>query len=288
MKKIKFIATLISVVLILSISGCSEKFDVNSDKSLTQSNKESVKIKEVIVNKPHKYKINNDGKQFETIDLPYLSESGLIVIGEFVEDAHSIISYIYDPNFDKGIIRDSISYNRLLVTEVLKGDVKLGDIITIQQNYRIEEGRGALVSYDGLTPMNKGDRWIYFLNSYDNDEDIKDFKQYLIEYFNISDESELDEYANAYINSGMYEEGRYPVPDKGIADAVKQKSFDKIDSSALGLLNRGDFDFALYAQLLDHFKIEAQDWVNPGRDYDAKLVEIVEKQLQEIYADCLD
>jgi hypothetical protein len=51
-------------------------------------------------------------------------------------------------------------------------------------------------------------------------------------------------------------------------------AFADIETAALGVYNRNNFDFALYAEILDHFQIEAQDWVNPGRRFDARLIEM--------------
>jgi len=56
------------------------------------------------------------------------------------------------------------------------------------------------------------------------------------------------------------------------------KIYDKIETSALGVLSRYDLNFVIYFQLLDHFNLPSYDWENPGRGFDAKLLEIMEQQ----------
>jgi hypothetical protein len=63
---------------------------------------------------------------------------------------------------------------------------------------------------------------------------------------------------------------------------------DKIDSSVLGVTNRREFSFSLYAEVLDHFNIKARDWVNPGRVYDAWLIEMRKNQIVENFANAFD
>jgi hypothetical protein len=79
-----------------------------------------------------------------------------------------------------------------------------------------------------------------------------------------------------------FNHGRYPVPNKDIMQNVQAKTTDKIDTSLLGILDRDEFDFKLYAEILEHFKLEAYDWENPGRSSDARLVEIVETEKAKI------
>ena len=200
----------------------------------------------------------------------------LVVIGEFIEETQAGFRYQYDDYFKKDVVFDAHAYNQLLVTEVLKGKVKVGDTITVMQRYAFDEERNMLLSFDEMTPMHKGDRWIYFLK-YDN-------------------------YADAYESAGLVD-GRYPIPNKDIMRTMEEfpkearelnenysernrkiwvesrdKAIEDIDIYSLGVFNKYDFNFVIYDQILEHFQIESQDWVNPGRAYDARLLELIEQQ----------
>jgi hypothetical protein len=62
------------------------------------------------------------------------------------------------------------------------------------------------------------------------------------------------------------------------------------DASAFGLLDRYAFNYSVYAEVIEHFGIKMQDWVNPGREFDAMLIEFREKGIREAHrsmnADC--
>jgi len=196
----------------------------------------------------------------------------LVVIGEFVEEAKTELSYSYSEFYGKDIVVDGNAKGLFLVTEVLKGDIKPGEVITIIQRYAFDRERGALISFSELTPIHKGDRWIYFLIQNANGD-----------YYSAGDS-----------------DGRYPIPNETIEKAMdmfpqetlsifKNSYNEKIgmeydnacervlgtmDVSALGVINHYHFNFALYAEVLDDYGIETQDWVNPGRGLDARIIEI--------------
>jgi hypothetical protein len=242
----------------------------------------------------------------------------------------------------------------------------------VGQNYYIDE-RNSLISFGASTPMNKGDRWIYFLTNIENAENSD-------EYFNQFQDFDPAEYPEIFFNH-LWTYGRHPIPDKEILRAMDEFALEKsrmdewirglqsrmepwegdgellskefvaleedfvisdddvyvvspdgdkyvisgddsyvisdgnvyliladdvyltldgndyilsgedsivfgefsarlnkitdvIDSSALGVLHRDEFNFAIYSEVLEYFQIEAQDWVNPGRSYDARLIEL--------------
>ncbi len=118
-------------------------------------------------------------------DIEYLEEqSDLIVIGEFTDDPHQCV----DPSgkevtqvldrFDQ-----QNSFNRFRIDRVIKGNCFEGEEIIIAQNGYVDNGRFA--QYSNLTPMLKGDKWVYFLTRYSG--------------------------ASFYSPLG-YSDGRYPVP----------------------------------------------------------------------------
>ena len=294
MKTKRSIAILLSVVLLLTIAftGCTE-----NEISVVNKQGNDTEIRRVVSGLSERISYSTLQELLEQSDYwgsnnPKESGPCLVVIGELIDETKSGFEY------DEELVKlgfdgrsDAAAYNQLRVTEVFQGNIKVGDIIPIVQSYAYEELRDggggiSLVSFDDMTPMNKGDRWIYFLR--------------------------YKEYANAYGSIGL-SDGRYPVPNTEIIKVMDEfsketskyyednskesfnllnesrcKALKEIDVASLGVLNKNDFNFIVYAQLLDHFKIQPQDRVNPGRDFDAKLVEIVEKQFQESYAECLD
>jgi len=111
-------------------------------------------------------------------------ESELIVVGEFTDDprqcfdpAGKEVTQVLD-RFDQ-----QNSFNRFRADRVIKGDLPEGEEIIIAQNGYVYDGR--FEHYSNLTPMLKGDKWVYFLTRYGNE--------------------------NFYSPLGL-SDGRYPVP----------------------------------------------------------------------------
>jgi len=265
--------------------------------------------------------------------------TGSVVIGEFIGETEFRREYKYDDFFKKDILRDVYATNQLQIVQVLKGDIKVGDVVTMDQRYDYDEKSGVFTVIGDLTPMHKGDRWIYFLG-YDESVDIyfnlgnpagryplpnKELMQNFSEFTKIIDEKEkwLSDKETLGLNAEKYNEMRgngdiifsgsgeeftitvkgYPEEfasftfDKNLnfrvlktrEDVNKDDEFiermgaalDKIETADLGLFNRDDFNFILYAEILEYFNIEETDYVNPGREFDAKLISLVEKQTAE-------
>ena len=113
--------------------------------------------------------------------------------------------------------------------------------------------------------MHKGDRWLYILDYCENSQ--------------------------AYRAIGN--NARFPVPTREIMREVDsflstrssetdihtaRKVPDSISTSTLGVFDRDDFNFELYADIIKHFDIKPSERLNPGRVFDARLAEIVEEQ----------
>jgi hypothetical protein len=189
------------------------------------------------------------------------------VIGEFIEDCRNGFGYA---EWSDGVPipnRYGIAFNRFLVTEVLYGDIKPGEIITLTYNYAVFENR--LQMWDDSTPMHKGDRWIVFANQFDTEETLEVFELWGHELGISVAKSEQ-----------IYGAYRYPLPDAALSQAARTRIFDGIDTAALGVYNRGAFDFRLYAEILEHFEIGVRDWTNPGRDFDVRMIEMIEMSRQ--------
>lgn len=90
-------------------------------------------------------------------------QSDLILSGIFIDDTRQT----QDP--EKNHItgsEPSESYNYLRAESVIKGSAALGDNVLIRQKTSLNRGNGDVYinfSGDRLSPMFKGDRWIYFL-----------------------------------------------------------------------------------------------------------------------------
>ena len=177
----------------------------------------------------------------------------LVVIGEFIGDTQAKLRKQYSEHFGKDVVFFADAFNELKIIEVLDGKADVGDILPIVQRYGIDEERKMFMSFDGMTPMHKGDRWIYFLK--------------------------FDEYTSAYESLGL-SDGRYPLPNKETVRATEnfkaERNMESLDVSMLGVLSSMDFNAELYADVLGYFQIETQDWVNPGQSLDAKLIELAE------------
>ena len=241
----------------------------------------------------------------------FSGDKDVVVIGEFLEDATSILSYQYIESLGEDVVFDRNSYNQMRIIEVLQGDIKPDEIITVVQRYAFDEKTGTLISHNEATPMNKGDRWIYFLGYHDGDdnpfkgtyagmrypvpnEEIMQFMEEAVSIMNEryewlkSLEPELvswnrTSYYNGILSSMVADtarrtfgenEKKYYEFDEKINIAT-----DKIKTPLLGVLERCNFSFLLYAEILEYFQIESGDWINPGRHFDAGLISIVEKQL---------
>ena len=160
-----------------------------------------------------------EGNRLNFFDLESLeSHSEIVVVGTFVEDSTQELTYQYEEFFGKEILAFVDSFNNIEVTKVFKGDVNVGDTLTICQNYAVVEDR--FVTYSALTPMMKGDTWIFFLGSSDNGE----------YYFCTSDS-----------------DGRYPVKDFTYTRIALTENED------LGVYEVKDFKEEIYNEILEKY-----------------------------------
>ncbi|MBD5383809.1 MAG: M23 family metallopeptidase [Ruminococcaceae bacterium] len=78
-----------------------------------------------------------------------------VVTGEFIDDTHQW--YV-----NSGDDHVGVSYNKFRVDKVYKGDIEEGQVVMIEQNGFAADGKYFV--QDNLTPMIKGDKWLYCLN----------------------------------------------------------------------------------------------------------------------------
>lgn len=124
--------------------------------------------------------------------LPELeAASDVIVIAEFAENATQTLT----PENGINLI-DAVSVNSIVVCDTLSGEIMaVSSHPTVSQRYGVLEEQNKLVTFSGLTPMNKGDKWIFFLS--------------------------YDEQNNTYWVEGDTS-GRYPLPEGDIAELYKE------------------------------------------------------------------
>lgn len=164
---------------------------------------------------------SDDGNRLSFFDLESLeSHSKIAVVGTFTDDSTQELTYRHEDIFGKDILAFVKSFNNIEVTKVLKGDVNEGDILKIGQNYAVVDDR--LITDSALTPMMKGDTWIFFLVPSDNGE-----------YYFCTGDSD----------------GRYPV---------KNCEYAKIaltDNEELGVYDKKCFNEDIYNELLKKYEL---------------------------------
>ncbi len=111
-----------------------------------------------------------------------VEDSDLIVVGTFVDDARQ------NRPTDRLSHQSSwgTSFNKLRIDRVFSGDAEVGEEIIIFDRYYVTEEKLMYVSGGSLTPMIKGEQWVYFL------------------------EKTSPEYGDYY--QPLLTNGRYPVP----------------------------------------------------------------------------
>ena len=146
--------------------------------------------------------------------------STVVVVGTFLEDAVQNEQYHYSDFFGKDILSGIRSDNTIEVGKVLKGDVEVGDKLTVVQSYGVVDGR--LISLSDLTPMVKGDTWLFFLEK-SRSSDI---------FWCVGDS-----------------DGRYPVPNS------KNRTLAISDYSELGVYDEQNFKSGIYSEILEKYDI---------------------------------
>lgn len=95
--------------------------------------------------------------------------SDIIVVGEIIDDPVTESETVYNEYFEKDFFSNITSYSTIEVKQVLSGDVKVGDKIKIAQYCGVLENQ--FITFSEMTPMLKGDTWIFFLMpSYDTND----------------------------------------------------------------------------------------------------------------------
>ncbi len=158
-------------------------------------------------------------------------QSQLVVMGTFTNNSGQATTWDNIPDFSQAMKGDFfnkyLSFNTLKVEKVLKGNgtVWAGDEIIITQPYTVVydlSDEYNIYSFSQLTPMQKGDKWIYFLNPNGDypDEEI---------------------WGKSYSAVNDYE-GRYPVPGEENAPF-------KYRENVKGVIAPAVFNEGIYSEL---------------------------------------
>ena len=123
-----------------------------------------------------------------------IAASDLIVIGEYADESKQDLKYEYNERYKKDVLVDAVSTNTVQVERILKGDPDKKEL-KLSQRYGLEEDRNTLVTFSSMTPMKKGERWIFFL------------------YY--------DDVNDTYWCAGDYS-GRYPLPESDVLEICKK------------------------------------------------------------------
>ncbi|MBR6294595.1 MAG: hypothetical protein IKR54_08395 [Lachnospiraceae bacterium] len=175
------------IIIVMLMPGCS------TASSIDKSEPEVIRV---------------EGDRIVYSDLKSLTAaSELIVIGEYADDTEQNLKYEYSEGYKKDVLMDAVSTNTIHVKKILKGSPDKKEL-KISQRYGTEEERNALVTFSSMTPMKKGEEWIFFL------------------YY--------DAVNDTYWCAGDYS-GRYPLPEGAVLEACKKAK--KIRSEYADWLN---------------------------------------------------
>lgn len=194
------------------------------------------------------------------------AKSDLIVAGQFVDLPHQAQDpqkihvsghdsvrvgngIVIDETDITGPMEDACMFNYLRVGRVLKGDVKADDYLLINQETSINTNGNdyyIVFAYDRLTPMLKGDEWIYF----------------------------LQETEDGYYIPVNGAQGRYPMPNNNNVDFSEADG--KIDEFST-CSNAAPARNEIYAELLDRLnradKPKIEQIGVPGESFNTFAVE---------------
>lgn len=183
-------------------------------------------------------------------------DSSLIVVGTFIDNSNQSTDNHDSPNFSQVLSSSSfnkyVSLNTFKVEKVLKSDGQVweDDEIVIAQPY--VNADGSMYSLSQLTPMIKGDKWVYFLN------------QYSVSY------PEENYGKGAYYAVNDYE-GRYPVPGSENTPFLYRENTNGVVAPAV-------FNQSVYSELSERIAA-AKSGKHPTYEAESKKVTSIAEEL---------
>lgn len=150
--------------------------------------------------------------------------SDFIVVGEFIDDSTVCYErYQHDDRSDKDLLVEIVSSCPMKITKVLYGDAAVGDVVDVIQHEGIHNDR--FVTLSPLTPMQKGDEWVFCL-SY----------------------SKTDNYEGYRCIGNSW--GRYPTKNVGSNEIMCFSNYPEF-----GVYEKGDFNEEFYNELVEKYDI---------------------------------
>ncbi len=189
MKRKLYISIGMIIMSTLAAAGCAANNSSSSDNGTNSDSGSNSAIETYEVSKASDSEavgIEGDRVIYNGLD-SLMAASDLVVIGKFTQDTTQNIEYTYSEEYNKDIVTDALSTNVISIEKVLSGETDATEF-TVSQRYGVIEGTNQMVTFSEMTPMNKGDEWIFFL------------------YY--------DDINDTYWCAGDYT-GRYPVPAEG-------------------------------------------------------------------------
>lgn len=164
--------------------------------------------------------IHPEASRIRITDIELLIEkSDLILIGEYTQETEQ---YFLDEE------KESVmSMNRIEAKKVLKGDCTEKGI-KVEQRYGVieENGKQFLYTISEMTPMVKGEQWIFFL-AYDEQKDN-------------------------FMCVGDYQ-GRYPIPSQEVLDICNGTK--EMNAELFGVYDGTLINMELYEEIMDRFQL---------------------------------
>lgn len=150
------------------------------------------------------------------------NKSDLIIVGEIVDDPQTEPGLTYSDDFNKEILTGMNSYSTVKVKKVFAGDIREGDEIRLGHRCGVYEDQ--FVTFSEMTPMLKGDSWIFFLMD------------------------PLDNSGSCYYCTGD-SDGRYPLKNASYCRTGLTEYED------LGVYRRDSFKDNIYNEILDKYDL---------------------------------
>lgn len=159
-------------------------------------------------------------KSFDDIE----KASDFVVVGKFIDDEKVCYErYEYEDYIKKDVLCEIISSCPMQITKVLSGDAKVGDVVDVLQ--REGKWQDRFISQCSLTPMQKGDEWVFCLKRTNSDK----FEGY-------------------WCVSGSW--GRYPTKNVSLNEKMCFSDYGE-----LGVYELGEFNEKFYNQLVEKYEV---------------------------------
>lgn len=145
----------------------------------------------------------------------------IAVVGYFTDEPKQEVSYVQFADGGKGV-NNIMATCPIKITEVLKGSVEAGDSVNVLQNSGVVNDQ--LLVFDELTPIQKGDEWMFFL-------------------------SRSEEHDGYWICGCA--DGRYPTKNS----TARNSKMSLSDSWQLGVVDRANFNEKIYNEIVEKYDV---------------------------------